>query len=74
VPIWEKTIRDGYLVLDEIAYMGECNTTLLESEEEDNTRWPKRKNDLKPKQVKAQLTSTISSLMTSTMESRPLTS
>ncbi|KAI6241598.1 MAM domain-containing protein [Aphelenchoides fujianensis] len=54
VPMWERATRNGFLVLDEIAYMGECNTTLLEnSGETESTRWPKRKgNELKPKQVK----------------------
>ncbi|CAD5215470.1 unnamed protein product [Bursaphelenchus okinawaensis] len=33
VPVWEKKVRNAYLVLDEIAYIGECNTTLLESSE-----------------------------------------
>lgn len=60
-------MKDGYLVIDELAYMGSCNTTELESEEEEDRRWPKRKGGLKPKQVRPQITTT-------TMESRPLTS
>ncbi|KAI6187865.1 MAM domain-containing protein [Aphelenchoides besseyi] len=69
VPMWERSARNGYLVLDEIAYMGECNTTLLESSaEEEHTRWPKRKGDHKPKQVKPLLTTT------GPIEVRPITS
>lgn len=71
-------MRDGYLVIDEIAYMGGCNTTLLESseeEQEEDRRWAKRKGNTKPKQVKPQMTSTSPPLIpTTTMEVRPTTS
>lgn len=72
VPIWEREMKNGYLILDEIAYMGECNST-ESSEEELDRRWPKRKGDHKPKQVKIHLTSTSPPLISTPEEVRPVT-
>ncbi|KAI6176728.1 MAM domain-containing protein [Aphelenchoides bicaudatus] len=71
VPIWERNAQNGYLVLDEIAYMGECNAT--ESSEEEDKRWPKRKGDHKPKQVKIHTSSTSFPPVTTPEEVRPVT-
>lgn len=43
MPVWEKTVHNAYLVLDEVAYIGECNTTLLETNEAAG-KWPGPKN------------------------------
>lgn len=73
VPIWERKMQNGYLILDEIAYMGECNGTDSSSEEEDR-RWPKRKGGQKPKQVKIHSTTTSPLTDSTPMEVRPVTS
>ncbi|KAL3082724.1 hypothetical protein niasHS_010526 [Heterodera schachtii] len=50
VPIWEKNSHNNYLMIDEIAYIGECNLTALnEIEEGENEEHNGRKGE--PKEV-----------------------
>ncbi|CAD5221440.1 unnamed protein product [Bursaphelenchus xylophilus] len=70
VPVWEKNIKNAYLVLDEIAYIGDCNTTLLESSE----LIDKRVNNNKKKVGGTKKPFVKPLPHTTTIESRPVTS